>query len=70
MGTFLWEQNAKLRKWLHPEDYQRAVDEHYQRVVEENEKKRKKKINRKKKKDNRNILGRSRTFLTLFETLF
>ena len=43
-NTFLWEQNAKLRKWLHFEDYQRAVDENYQRVKEEN-------ISRKKKKD-------------------
>ena len=36
-GTFLWEQNAKLKEWLHPEDYQRAVDEHYQRVKEDKE---------------------------------
>ena len=48
-GTFLWKQNFALRKWLHPEDYQRAVDEHYQRVVEENEEKRKKLKERRKK---------------------
>ena len=38
-----------LRKLLHPESYQRAVYEHYQRVKEENEEKRKKLIKHKKR---------------------
>ena len=48
-GTFLWKLNAKLKKWFHPEDNQRAVDLHYQRVVEENKEERKKLIERRKK---------------------
>ena len=48
-GTFEWKQNAKLRTWLHPEDYQRAVDEDFQRVVEENKEERKKLVERRKK---------------------
>ena len=47
-GKFLWEQNAKLQKWLHPEDYQRAVEDQYQRVVEENKEVRKKLTERRK----------------------
>ena len=48
-GTFLWKKNLALRKWLHPEYYERALDEYYQRLVEENEEKRKKLIERRKK---------------------
>ena len=40
---------AKLRKWLHPKDYQRAVYQHYQRVNEVNKEERKKLEERRKK---------------------
>ena len=33
LGKFLLEQNSKLRKWLQPKDYQRAVEQ-YQWVKE------------------------------------
>ena len=33
LGNFLWDQNKKFKKWLHPE--------HYQRVVEENKEEKK-----------------------------
>ena len=42
------EQNAKLRKWLQPEDYQRSVEQ-CQRVKEEDIAERKKLVERRKK---------------------
>ena len=65
-GTFFWEQYAKLRKWLHPEDYQRAVDENYQRVKEENKEKRKKLVERRKKISELYGEGQERGFFNPF----
>ena len=49
MVNFYGNKISKLRKWLHPEDYQRAVEENYQQVKAENKEERKKSAERRKK---------------------